>query len=61
MDYIVTVNDYLAKEIVKTCQKFIVLGVTCGFINNNQDDEERLKITIAILRMPLTVSLVLII
>ena len=28
---------------MKICQKFIILGVSCGFINNYQDDEERLK------------------
>ena len=42
--HIVTVNDYLAKRDCENMSKiYNFLGVTCGFINNNQDDEERLK------------------
>ena len=42
--HIVTVNDYLAKRDCENMSKiYNFLGVTCGFINNYQDDEERLK------------------
>ena len=42
--HVVTVNDYLAKRDCENMSKiYNFLGVTCGFINNDQDDEERLK------------------
>ncbi len=42
--HIVTVNDYLAKRDCENMSKiYNFLGVSCGFINNYQDDEERLK------------------
>ena len=42
--HIVTVNDYLAKRDCENMSKiYNFLGVSCGFINNNQNDEERLK------------------
>ena len=42
--HVVTVNDYLAKRDCEDMSKiYNFLGVSCGFINNNQDDEERLK------------------
>ena len=42
--HIVTVNDYLAKRDCSEMSKiYNFLGVSCGFINNNQDEEERLK------------------
>ena len=42
--HIVTVNDYLAKRDCENMSKiYNFLGVSCGYINNNQDDEERLK------------------
>ena len=41
--HIVTVNDYLAKRDCENMSKiYNFLGVSCGFINNNQNDEERL-------------------
>ena len=40
--HIVTVNDYLAKRDSKNMGKiYEFLGLTCGFINNDQDDYER--------------------
>ncbi len=42
--HIVTVNDYLAKRDCEEMSKiYNFLGVSCGFINNHQDDNERLK------------------
>ena len=42
--HIVTVNDYLAKRDCSEMSKiYNFLGVSCGFINNNQDEDERLK------------------
>ena len=42
--HIVTVNDYLAKRDCEEMSKiYNFLGVSCGFINNHQDDDERLK------------------
>ena len=42
--HVVTVNDYLAKRDCEDMSKiYNFLGVSCGFINNYQDDEERLK------------------
>tara|TARA_B100001057_G_scaffold250170_1_gene250429 strand:- start:22758 stop:25295 length:2538 start_codon:yes stop_codon:yes gene_type:complete len=42
--HVVTVNDYLAKRDCENMSKiYNFLGVSCGYINNNQDDEERLK------------------
>ncbi len=41
--HIVTVNDYLAKRDCEDMSKiYNFLGVSCGFINNYQDDKERL-------------------
>ncbi len=42
--HIVTVNDYLAKrDSIEMGQIYNFLGLTSGFINNDQDDEERKK------------------
>ncbi|MDC3100148.1 preprotein translocase subunit SecA [Candidatus Pelagibacter sp.] len=42
--HVVTVNDYLAKRDCENMSKiYNFLGVSCGFINNYQEDEERLK------------------
>ena len=42
--HVVTVNDYLAKrDCTNMGQIYNFLGLTSGFINNNQDDEERKK------------------
>ena len=42
--HIVTVNDYLAKRDCENIGKiFEYLGVTCGYINSGQSDEERRK------------------
>ena len=42
--HIVTVNDYLAKRDCENMGKiFEYLGLTCGFINSGQSDEERKK------------------
>ena len=42
--HVVTVNDYLAKRDCENMSKiYNFLGVSCGYINNNQDDDERLK------------------
>ena len=40
--HIVTVNDYLAKrDCLEMGQIYKFLGLTCGYINNDQDDYER--------------------
>ncbi len=40
--HIVTVNDYLAKrDSIEMGEIYNFLGLTSGFINNNQDDDER--------------------
>ena len=42
--HVVTVNDYLAKRDCENMSKiYNFLGVSCGFINNYQEDEERLR------------------
>ena len=42
--HIVTVNDYLAKrDSIEMGKIYNFLGLTSGYINNNQDDEERKK------------------
>ena len=42
--HIVTVNDYLAKRDSENMGKiYNFLGLSCGFINNNQGDDERKK------------------
>ncbi len=42
--HIVTVNDYLAKrDSMEMGEIYNFLGLTSGYINNNQDDEERNK------------------
>ena len=42
--HVVTVNDYLAKRDSNEMGKiYNFLGLTCGFINNDQDDHERKK------------------
>ena len=42
--HVVTVNDYLAKRDAENMGKiYNFLGVTCGFINSGQNDEERRK------------------
>ncbi len=42
--HVVTVNDYLAKRDCEEMSKiYNFLGISCGYINNNQNDEERLK------------------
>ena len=42
--HVVTVNDYLAKRDCENMSKiYNFLGVSCGFINNYQGDEERLR------------------
>ena len=42
--HIVTVNDYLAKrDSIEMGQIYNFLGLTSGFINNDQNDEERKK------------------
>ena len=42
--HIVTVNDYLAKrDSIEMGEIYNFLGLTSGFINNNQDDNERKK------------------
>ena len=42
--HVVTVNDYLAKRDCENMSKiYNFLGVSCGYINNNQDDDERLR------------------
>ncbi len=42
--HIVTVNDYLAKRDCENMGKiYKFLGLTAGYINNNQSDEERKK------------------
>ena len=55
--HIVTVNDYLAKrDSIEMGKIYSFLGLTSGFINNDQNDIERKKIIIVILRMELTVN-----
>ena len=45
--HIVTVNDYLAKRDCQDMGKiYNFLGLSSGYINNDQDDYERKKITI---------------
>jgi preprotein translocase subunit SecA len=42
--HIVTVNDYLAKsDSIEMGQIYNFLGLTSGYINNDQDDDERKK------------------
>ena len=42
--HIVTVNDYLAKRDCEDMSKiYKFLGISCGFINNYQEDQERLR------------------
>ena len=42
--HVVTVNDYLAKRDCENMGKiFNYLGLTCGYINSGQSDEERRK------------------
>ena len=42
--HIVTVNDYLAKRDCENMSKiYNYLGVSCGYINNNQSDNERIN------------------
>tara|TARA_Y100000816_G_scaffold288410_1_gene272931 strand:- start:3354 stop:5780 length:2427 start_codon:yes stop_codon:yes gene_type:complete len=42
--HIVTVNDYLARRDCENMSKiYNFLGVSCGYINNDQDENERLK------------------
>ena len=42
--HIVTVNDYLAKRDCENMSKiYKFLGISCGFINNYQEDQERLR------------------
>ena len=42
--HVVTVNDYLAKRDAEQMGKiYNFLGITCGYINNDQYDEERKK------------------
>ncbi len=42
--HVVTVNDYLAKRDSENMGKiYELLGITCGFINSGQSDEERRK------------------
>ena len=42
--HIVTVNDYLAKrDSIEMGEIYNFLGLTSGFINNNQDDIQRMK------------------
>tara|TARA_B100001121_G_scaffold310179_1_gene339902 strand:+ start:638 stop:3157 length:2520 start_codon:yes stop_codon:yes gene_type:complete len=42
--HVVTVNDYLAKRDAENMGKiYNFLGVTCGYINSGQNDEERKK------------------
>ena len=42
--HVVTVNDYLAKEIQEMGQIYNFVGLTSGFINNEQNDFERKKL-----------------
>ena len=41
--HIVTVNDYLAKEFIEMGEIYNFLGLTSGYINNDQNDYERKK------------------
>ena len=55
--HIVTVNDYLAKrDSIEMGKIYNFLGLTSGFINNDQNDVERKKIIIVILLMQLIVN-----
>ena len=59
--HIVTVNDYLAKRDSQEMGKiYNFLGLTSGFINNNQNDFDRKKIIIVTSLTQLIVNLVLI-
>ena len=50
--HIVTVNDYLAKrDSIEMGKIYNFLGISSGYINNDQDDYERKKIIIVILHM----------
>ena len=45
--HVVTVNDYLAKrDSIEMGEIYNFLGMTSGFINNYQNDDERKKIII---------------
>ena len=46
--HIVTVNDYLAKELAWMGKVFNYLGVSTGCITNDLEDIERKKIILAI-------------
>ena len=59
--HIVTVNDYLAKRDCNEMGSSIILGLTSGYINNDQNDEERKKIIIVMSHTQQIVNLVLII
>ena len=60
--HVVTVNDYLAKrDSIEMGEIYNFLGLSSGFINNDQDDLERKKIITVISLMQLTVNLALII
>ena len=55
--HIVTVNDYLAKrDSQEMGEIYKFLGLTSGYINNDQDDYERKKIIILILHTQLIVN-----
>ena len=56
--HIVTVNDYLSKKRLqlKWVEIYKFLGLSSGYINNDQDDYERKKNYILILHMQLTVN-----
>ena len=55
--HVVTVNDYLAKRDAENMGKiYNFLGVTCGYINSGQNDEERKKTICVILLMQQTVN-----
>ena len=59
--HVVTVNDYLAKrDSIEMGEIYNFLGMSSGFINNDQNDDERKKITIVTSLMQLIVNLVLI-
>ena len=55
--HVVTVNDYLAKrDSLEMGKIYNLLGLTSGFINNDQNDFERKKIITVISLMLLTVN-----
>ena len=55
--HIVTVNDYLAKrDSQEMGEIYKFLGLTSGYINNDQDDLKEKKIIILILHMQLIVN-----